>query len=72
MKDYKFRYRIESKKRGSTKKAKEPVKEYFRNEIINILDIAILTSQGRELKVDGFKFINDPKKVFPIYKKRTK
>ncbi len=47
----------------------DPIVEMFREQIANILDIVILMEGGKEIKVDGFKFLNNSKIIYQIFHK---
>ncbi len=43
------------------------VQEMIRTQLLNLLDVVILTQNGREVRVDGFKLMNDLHTIHPIY-----
>jgi len=56
MAEYAFRYKLE---KGNKHPQKNALVKLIRDQLRNLLDIAILTEKGKELKVDGFKLLSD-------------
>lgn len=44
--------------------------EMVRQQLLALLDVVVLTSGRQEVKVNGFKFLNqaDPDQVYPLWK----
>ena len=49
-----------------------PLIELFLQQLINLLDILDFTYQGKEVSVDGFRFINNPQQNFYLFSKEQK
>jgi len=45
----------------------EPIVEMVREQLNNLLNIVVLTSKGSEIKVDGFKFLNNLEVKYEIF-----
>jgi len=39
----------------------------IRAQLVNLLDVVILTEQGREVRVDGFKLMSDLRVSYALY-----
>jgi hypothetical protein len=63
--DYIFRFKIEEVPREAV--YDHPITEMVRSTLDALLDVVILTEKEREVKVDGFKFINEPEKIYDIW-----
>ena len=48
----------------------DPLVEMVREQICNLLDFVIFTSENREVKVDGFKFLNDLTVTYRLFNKK--
>ena len=64
-KDYVFRYRLEP--RAKEPLYRDPLVEMVRAQLENILNIVIPLNGDREVKVDGFKMLNDRKTTYKIF-----
>jgi dihydropteroate synthase len=65
--DYPFRYRLEPRKAGEEKVYSDPLLELIRSQLEQLLDLVVLTYKGEDVKVDGFKPLNDPDKSYDIF-----
>ena len=45
----------------------DKVNEFFRQQIINLLDVVELKCAGKPLKIDGFSFISKPHKIYKLF-----
>ena len=41
--------------------------EFFRQQLLNLLDVLVLTEEGRPLRVDGFAYLRDPATVYRLW-----
>lgn len=62
--DYVFRYRIE---RGDELTQRDRVLELLRSSLENLLNIVVLTRDGREVEVDGFKLLRDRETIHELF-----
>ena len=64
--EYVFRYRLD----GDHKPVySDPLVEMVREQLENILNIAIPVSGQREVKIDGFKLLRDRTRVYRVFSK---
>ncbi len=47
----------------------DPIVEMVREQLHNILNVVVLTSEDRELKVNGFKFLNNMGVIYEIFRR---
>jgi hypothetical protein len=45
----------------------DPIVEVFREQIANLLDIVVLMEGEKQVKIDGFKFLNDVQVIYKIF-----
>lgn len=62
--EYVFRFQLDNSEEESLYDDKYI--EMVRKQLINLLDIVILHSGNKEIKIDGFRFEND-EKIFKLY-----
>jgi len=62
--DYPFRYPIEEKKRGPES---HPLTEMIRVQLDSLLSLLTLFYKGEEVKVDGFRLMNEKRAIHPIF-----
>ena len=65
--DYKFRYRLEPEKAEKKKVYSDPLVELIRSQLEQLLGLVVLTHKGEDVKVDGFKPLNTPERVYEIF-----
>lgn len=46
----------------------DPIVELFRKQIANLIDIVVLMEGDKQVKIDGFKFLNDLKITYKIFR----
>jgi len=63
MADYVFHYKLEG---GNKHPHQNAIAELIRDQLRSLLDIAILTQKGKELKVDGFKLLSDEASIYEL------
>ena len=63
MTEYVFHYKLES---GNKHLHKDAPVELIRDQLQNLLDIAILTQKGKGLKIDGFKLLSDEASIHEL------
>lgn len=67
-KDVIFRYKLESNTELCTEPLyKDKVVEFFRREVVDLLDVVELTYNGEPVKIDGFAFINEPNNIYRLF-----
>lgn len=64
--DFILRWKLDAN-RKKTKKSKDPFKDFTKDLLKELFDIAMPTYKGEDVKVDGFRFINSME-VHPLYK----
>ena len=64
MAEYAFRYNLDTEKEGVYQ---DPLLEMIRAQLENILNIAIPVEGQHEVKIDGFKLLQDHKRVYKIF-----
>jgi len=64
--DYPFRYRLMPQPDGDTV-YQDPLTEMIRAQLVNILNIIVPVSGGKEVKVDGFKLLRDRETTYQVY-----
>lgn len=64
MADYIFRYKLDGKKEPVYQ---DPLLEMIRAQMENILNIIIPLEGQREVKIDGFKLLQDRRTVYKIF-----
>jgi len=47
----------------------DAVTEFFRQQVINLLDVVMLTTDGELVKIDGFAFLRNPIKIYELWQK---
>jgi hypothetical protein len=45
----------------------DPIVELFRRQISNLLEVVVLMDGEKQLKIDGFKFLNDSKTIYQLF-----
>ncbi len=45
----------------------DAVTEFFRQQLMNLLDVIVPSAKGQPVKVDGFAFLRDPTRVYPLW-----
>ncbi len=63
-KEFIFRYKI---KVAEKVKDRDPVLELIRSELASLLDLLTLFSKGEEIKVDGFRLLNEREAIHEIF-----
>ncbi|MGB9699258.1 MAG: radical SAM protein [Thermodesulfobacteriota bacterium] len=63
-KDYIFRYQINSAKEKSSR---NPLLELIRGELASLMDLVTLFHKGEEVKVDGFRLLNECEVIHEIF-----
>ena len=64
--DFIFRFRLEPD-RTTPLIVDNAFAELFRSQLDEMLKLIVLTCQGQRVRVDGFRFINDPDRTHPIW-----
>ena len=41
--------------------------EFFRQQLLNLLDVLVLTEDGRPVRVDGFAYLREPATVYRLW-----
>ena len=59
-----FRYPIEARRNSGER---DPLREMIRRQIENLLDLLSLTHEGKEVKVDGFRLMNEREAIHPLF-----
>ena len=67
--EYRFRYKLDPRKADEQKVYSDPLLELIRSQLERLLDLVVLTYQGEDVKVDGFKPLNDPDKTYDIFRR---
>lgn len=65
--DYKFRYPLEPEKAGEQRVYSDPLLELIRSQLEQLLNLIVLTHQGEDVKVDGFKPLNNQEQTYDIF-----
>ena len=47
----------------------DAVTEFFRQQILNLLDVVVLTTNGGPAKIDGFAFLKNPDESYALWSK---
>ena len=47
----------------------DAVTEFFRQQVLNLLDVVVLTTNGEPAKVDGFAFLKNPNESYALWPK---
>jgi len=68
--DYQFRYRLEPEKAKKEKVYSDPLIELIRSQLEQFLNLVILTYQGEDIRVDGFRPLNTPEIIYEIFPHR--
>lgn len=68
--DYKFRYRLEPENAEREKVYSDPLMELIRSQLEQLLNLVILTCRGEDVKVDGFRPLNNPEQTYHIFPAR--
>jgi len=63
--DYIFRFRIDSQREGNN--PDEPLVDLVRCQLADLLKVAVLTYNGKRVKVTGFQFLNDTEREHEIW-----
>ncbi len=66
--DYKFHYRLEPDKAFEDKVYSDPLLELIRSQLEQLLNLVVLTRDGEDVQVDGFKPLNNPEQTFRIFR----
>lgn len=66
--DYQYHYRLDAKKPDEAKVYADPLVELIRAQLEQLLNLVVLTCQGQDVKVDGFKPLNTPTRVYKIFR----
>lgn len=66
--DYKFRYRLEPEKVIRERVYSDPLVELIRSQLEQLLNLVVLTHEGEDMKVDGFKLLNNPEQTYRIFR----
>ena len=45
------------------------VTEFFRQQVLNLLDVVVLTTDGEPAKIDGFAFRKNPNESYALWPK---
>lgn len=61
--DYIFRFSIDS----HDDKSDEPLVDFVRCQLADLLKIIVLTYNGKRVKVNGFQFLNDTEREHEIW-----
>jgi hypothetical protein len=48
----------------------DPLLELIRGQLADLLDVVVLTEQGRRVRVDGFRLLQDPETQYGIFPRR--
>jgi hypothetical protein len=62
-------FRFDLQLKGRKRLYDDMMVELVREQLCNILDVAVLTAAGKEIRIDGFKFLDDKKNIFGLHKK---
>lgn len=65
--DYIWRFRLDPGKDMSIIKD-NAFADLFRSQLDEMLKVVVLTRGGEKVRVDGFYLINEPDRVYPIWK----
>jgi len=65
--DYQFRYRLEPEKAEKERVYSDPLIELIRSQLEQLLNLVILTYQGEDVRVDGFRPLNTPERIYEIF-----
>lgn len=65
--DYVFRFKLDDIDSKNTNILDDPLAEMTRSQLEALLNIVILTYKGEEVKVEGFKFLNDRETIYKIF-----
>lgn len=64
--EYVFRFRVEPTA-GNDVGYDDPLVELVRGQLADLLDTAILTADGRRVRVDGFRLLQDPDIQYEVF-----
>lgn len=62
--DYIFRFKIDSSQDGNKS---EPLVDFVRCQLADLLQIIVLTHNGKRVRVTGFRFVNDTETEHKIW-----
>jgi len=64
--DYVFRFRVNAAA-GEEAVYSDPLVELIRGQLADLLDAVVLTEQGRRVRVDGFRLLQEPDIQYRIF-----
>lgn len=67
--DYIFRFSVDVSRDGPS--SDEPLVDFVRCQLADLLKVVILTENGKRVKIDGFRFLNNLKKEHKIWESRA-
>ena len=67
--DYIFRFSVDVP--GGEPLVDEPLVDFVRCQLADLLKIVILTENGKKVRINGFRFLNDLEKEHKIWKSKA-